>query len=240
MGLVHMCAWDTGCEAAFLTSMIDAFAAGSCHSPPDHASASHPLNSAGVCALNIEAMSVMNRGMPPGGANPAPLPVSGRSAGMAAGRVPSGPDVWQGASSPAHPPPQQQQDGGARGARGDTSQTQQQQGAPETRVSPVLPDLQCGAKPGNHLTDVPVASAIRSPALVLPSSWFSAPCCMTTQLTCLVWSPVLRCTLPPAHGLIQVSSTQGSRFMQAAMTLPLGPAAGLRAQRGQERSVGRP
>lgn len=188
----------------------------------------------------------MNRGMPPGGANPAPLPVSGRGTGMVAassapGRAPSGQGAWQGAPSPAHPPPQQQQEGGARGASGDTLQTQQQQGAPETRVLPVLPVLQCGAKPGNHLTNVRAASACRSPAPVLPSSCFSAPCRMTTQvLTCLVWSLVLRCMSPPAHGLIQVSSTQGSRYMQAAMTSPLGPAAVRRGQQGQGWSLGRP
>ncbi len=47
----------------------------------------------GVCALNIEAMSIMKRGAPPGGVNPVPVVVSGPSS----------------AAPPSQPPQQQQQ-----------------------------------------------------------------------------------------------------------------------------------
>ncbi|KAG1671979.1 hypothetical protein FOA52_013351 [Chlamydomonas sp. UWO 241] len=44
----------------------------------------------GVCALNIEAMSVMKRGAPPGGANPAPLSLPRTAAPPQPGPPPSG------------------------------------------------------------------------------------------------------------------------------------------------------
>lgn len=55
-----------------------------CRRPLSYAGGVH-ARLAGVCALNIEAMNVMKRGAPPGGANPFPInlppvePVGGES-----------------------------------------------------------------------------------------------------------------------------------------------------------------
>ncbi|GAX85222.1 hypothetical protein CEUSTIGMA_g12642.t1 [Chlamydomonas eustigma] len=116
----------------------------------------------GVCALNIEAMSIMKRGAPPGGANPVPILVSAAGGGTAAAAVPTSSGALGSGRSPYVPT----EGPSTAGTAGKVSPTSFQQGSgayfmaaspsPQTSIPAVVPQHPVKQPAANSSTGGPV------------------------------------------------------------------------------------